>query len=110
MIDEGGIIVLARDPDLLRASLERRVVEPLEHAVACGDARCIVFGHALYEHIANGSPRLVWGKTTVFSSNLGSKEPLKEADELLAAHLRDSPAAAFLDAGSAPLSSRALGE
>lgn len=109
MIDEGGIVVLARDAEPLRASLERRDVEPLRRAVGAGDARCVVFGHALYEHIARGSGTLVWGKTVVFSSPLGSASPLQEADALLSDHLASSPPAAFLDAGNAPLTCEALG-
>lgn len=110
MIDEGGIIVLSRAPELLRATLERRDVEPLQRAVSSGDARCLVFGHALYEHIAKGSAMLVWGKTVVFGSDLSAQDPSVEADALLSVHLRESPAAAFLDAGSAPLDFDILGD
>lgn len=83
--DEAGIIVIVRDRALITAWDVHDWVELFwnhRDAWQSGDARAIVFGHALLEHALRPTQLLV-GKALVIADNAGS---LKESDavELLA--------------------------
>jgi hypothetical protein len=53
LIDEGGLVVLAEDPDGIRASLKADR-SAFRSALTAGTAQAIVFGHAIYESLVLG--------------------------------------------------------
>jgi hypothetical protein len=54
LLDEGGVAVLARDPNALREALRADARSSLAIHVASGVAQAVVFGHAIYESLALG--------------------------------------------------------
>jgi hypothetical protein len=54
LLDEGGVVVLSRDPESLRAELRERRPGALRARIDAGEARALVFGHAIYESLALG--------------------------------------------------------
>jgi hypothetical protein len=56
LLDEGGVVVLARDPRRVGEDLRADATQPLEGHLASGAARAVVFGHAIYESLAVGLP------------------------------------------------------
>lgn len=113
MLDEGGILVLAKKSaaaDVARA-LEAREEATLAEATRCGDSFGVVFGHALYEHIARAEPRTVWGKAVLFEVDAPSAlVDLGHLDARLAEMIMDPEQfAGSSAAGSAPLAPSVLG-
>jgi hypothetical protein len=53
LFDEGGIVVLANDPDAARASL-RGCPRAFAEMIRSGAADAVIFGHAVYESLALG--------------------------------------------------------
>jgi hypothetical protein len=88
LIDEGGIVVLSRDPAAVSASLAARRLGTLQRLVESGDADALVFGHAVYESLA-----LRVRPAVVAALVLGRAEPrtdlVRETDDALRAALND---------------------
>jgi hypothetical protein len=117
MLDEGGIVIVAADDRRaeVEAAARARDAEAVAACVAAGAARGVVFGHAIYEHLARGAEgpaaTPVLGMPVVLPA---AGDPggisLAQVDELLAAWLRN-PASlrAPSDYGSLPAVSRVLG-
>jgi hypothetical protein len=54
ILDEGGVVVLAEEPEHLREHLKLARPGALREATSCGGATAVVFGHAVYESLALG--------------------------------------------------------
>lgn len=112
MVDEGGIVIAVTPiaEQALRNAADRRDSAPFEEAARQGAALGVVFGHALYEHIARSDVRLVWGKAVFITVAHISDVTIEAVDEQLAAWLLDAaPSFASQDAGSAALVPGVLG-
>ncbi len=91
LLDEGGVVVLARDPPALREALRTdggRSRGSLGTHVASGAAEAIVFGHAIYESLALGIAPVVVAAIVVGPSD-EQAHPVGAVDELLARALED---------------------
>ena len=59
LLDEGGIVLLSSPAHeaSLRAALDRRADDDIAESLQAGAAVALIFGHALYDHLAmNGAP------------------------------------------------------
>lgn len=109
MLDEGGIVVATTRADE-RAALDAtcaRDDESLVRLASHGKVVGIVFGHALYEHVARDDPRPIWGKAVVVEVETLAA-PLSEIDDRLAMHIEDRSSFVARDSGSAPLTASVL--
>lgn len=88
MLDEGGALVLART-DEAAASVAQGAA--LEAAVARGDARVLLLGHAVYEHLASSGEtvRALPVPLRVDAWPAGLDDAVRLADEALAGRLAD---------------------
>jgi len=91
LLDEGGVVILARDRTCLQAAIEGRAPETLVAAVHTGDAEALVFGHAIYESLALGVAPAVVAAVVVDRADVGASEAdrIAHADAALAALLAD---------------------
>lgn len=91
MLDEGGVLLFVdetvREP--IVAGLACRDGAPLARASKSGHARMMIFGHALYEHLATKTSP-VWGIGVLLPAapSENSRADLQRADELLAEAIR----------------------
>jgi hypothetical protein len=92
MLDEGGLVVLARreaKEEIEALSRSRDAAAIAAHARA-GDARAVAFGHALYEHVAGLSPATPLGMVVVLGVDGDpAAASLSVVDERLAARVSD---------------------
>jgi hypothetical protein len=87
LVDEGGVVVLARDPVEVSRSLELRRRGALTELLSDGDATLVVFGHAIYESLALGvRPAVV---AAVVGQRLQAGDCTRQADVALARALED---------------------
>jgi hypothetical protein len=88
LLDEGGVVVLARDPVGVCAALDAGA---LKAEVAGGSADAVVFGHAIYESLALGVEPAVVAAIVVprDRDGRGPEELIHGADEGLARILED---------------------
>lgn len=113
MLDEGGVLLLVEPAQ--EAALEQAVfardVATITALVAARRALGLVFGHALYEHLAVGAPSLVWGHATLLACPVAPCEvSLGWVDQALAARVADRATYRHpKNNGSAPLRSDVLG-
>jgi hypothetical protein len=78
LIDEGGVVVLARDPVDAAGALASRRRGALAERLSAGEACLLVFGHAIYESLALGvRPAVV---AAFVAGWAGGGEPSVEAD------------------------------
>jgi hypothetical protein len=91
LLDEGGVVILARDRPGLQAAIEGRAPEPLATAVRTGDAEALVFGHAIYESLALGVAPAIVAAVVVDRAAVGASDAdrIAHADAALAALLAD---------------------
>jgi hypothetical protein len=88
LVDEGGVIVLAADPDRTARALSARSRGALASLLGSGEANLLVFGHAIYESLALGArPAVV--AALVLGSQPGGGDALRAADGALARALSD---------------------
>lgn len=91
LLDEGGVVVLARDPEELRVRLRTEGPGVLRSRMASGDADALVFGHAIYESLALGvSPAVV--AAIVLSRDRPQPDIVRAADHALMDAIRDDSA------------------
>lgn len=87
LVDEGGVVVLARDPVEASRSLETRQRGALTELLSAGDATLVVFGHAIYESLALGV------RPAVVAAVVGARSPgddrTHQADVALSRALED---------------------
>lgn len=89
LLDEGGLIVLARDAPSLHRALRNESRGTLAEHVASGSANAIVFGHAIYESLVLGvTPAVV--ATIVLERREGRRSVVDAADGRLADAIADS--------------------
>lgn len=102
LLDEGGVVVCCRDraEAELRGALADRRAERVGALFAAGEARGIIFGHAVYEELVLGRPGGWAAGFVVCSGELGGGPAalVRAADAALAAELGregsfESPAA-----------------
>jgi hypothetical protein len=87
LLDEGGIVVLAADPDAARTTLRERP-EALREMFASRAANAVIFGHAIYESLALGvSPAAV--AAIVLPRDTSAGDAVRAADSALARALVD---------------------
>jgi hypothetical protein len=87
LVDEGGIIVLATDPDGVQAQLRERA-GALHEMIASGDADAVIFGHAVYESLALGvAPAAV--AALVLAREPATSDTVRQADAALARAIVD---------------------
>lgn len=87
LLDEGGVVVLAKDADDALARLRSGPEGGLRSLVVSRRARALVFGHAIYESLALGvTPSIV---AAVVLASDEPVDPIREADEALARALGD---------------------
>ncbi len=88
LLDEGGVVVLARDPARVRAALGAGA---LRDEVAGGSADALVFGHAIYESLALGVVPAVVAAVVVLHDRegRGPGDLVDAADEGLARIVED---------------------
>jgi hypothetical protein len=99
MVDEGGIVLVTSETSLVEQVTQNRDGEGLGRLVHERRATAAVFGHALFEHLAQKRPGMIWGRAVILR---GPLEPAPaEIDALLADAVRLREA--DYDAGSAPL-------
>jgi hypothetical protein len=88
LIDEGGIVVLAADPELVRAGLATRERGTLRAQVVSGEAVAVVFGHAIYESLALGVAPAV-AAAIVVARDPSQPDAARDADAALVRCLED---------------------
>jgi len=91
MLDEGGMIVLARDGDVgVHDAVARGDGDSLADAVVDRRARAVLFGHALFEHVAIAArrPRALTVVVDVGAFRDGVEHEVPRADAGLAEALR----------------------
>jgi hypothetical protein len=82
LIDEGGLVVLADDPDAIRASLKSDRTA-FRSALTAGTAYALVFGHAIYESLVLGvRPAVV--AAVALALEPGTSSLVRTADRQLA--------------------------
>jgi hypothetical protein len=88
LLDEGGVALLAREPEAATLALQTRTPEVLRELARRGAVEVIVFGHAIYESLALGVQPAV-----VAAIVLARAEPCedfcRQADEALANAIAD---------------------
>jgi hypothetical protein len=90
LLDEGGVVVMADDPGLMRATLRERN-GALRAAVVAGSAEAIVFGHAIFESLVLGvSPAAVAAVVLERDVRAGDGSRLRAVDSALSAVLADA--------------------
>jgi hypothetical protein len=114
LLDEGGILLLCQHAHAkrARAALDRRADDEVRTLVRGGGARPMIFGHALYEHLAFGGPPVRGMAALVVCEELAAGIPraLGDADAGLAALLaRPDNFMQPTGHGSLPLDSELLG-
>jgi hypothetical protein len=88
LVDEGGVVVLADDPEGASRSLASRRPGALRALLQTDRARLLVFGHAIYESLALGSrPAVV--AAFVAGWDRGAPSTVEVADRALATALED---------------------
>ncbi len=87
LIDEGGIVVLASEPEETRATLRERP-GALGEMTASGTTDALVFGHAVYESLALGVPPAAVA-AIVLARGASASDPVRQADSALARALAD---------------------
>lgn len=109
MLDEGGVVLLVSpaSAEPVRHATLQRDAGALAAAAARGELVGLLFGHALYEHLARGASLVVWAKA-VLCEALGVGAPIEQADAWLARQLAE-PEVPGHDCGSAPLLPSVLG-
>ncbi len=89
MVDEGGILLLAADPERAAACAEGFDVEGLGQLEAERRLRVVVFGHALFQELLEPKVRQIWGRTVVVQSACPWSLALAEVDMMLASAIGD---------------------
>jgi len=89
LLDEGGVVVLARDPVGVHASLRAGGPGTLRAKVESGDAEALVFGHAIYESLALGVKPAVVAAVTLRREG-GEADVVRAADIALAGAFADA--------------------
>ncbi|MGO9835178.1 MAG: DUF3025 domain-containing protein [Polyangiaceae bacterium] len=88
LVDEGGVVVLASDPEAAQASLRTGRPGMLGAMVESGAADALVFGHAIYESLALGvKPAVV--AAVVLGREEGHANLVGMADDLLSVALHE---------------------
>jgi hypothetical protein len=92
LLDEGGVIVLARDRAGLQGAMAERPQAVLAAAVRAGEADVLVFGHAIYESFALGVAPAIVAAIVVDGGGAGrgTVDRIDRADRALAAALDDA--------------------
>lgn len=94
LLDEGGVIVLAHDEDRAKRAIASARAAPIRRMLREGQARVLVFGHAIYEGLALGvRPAVV--AATVVAADQSVTSDADMADRLFASALDDP--ARYLD-------------
>jgi hypothetical protein len=88
LVDEGGIAVLATDPEPVREALEARRPGALRAQIAAGAAEALVFGHAIYESLALGVAPAV-AAALVIARDRSEPDAVRAADAGLARTLEE---------------------
>jgi hypothetical protein len=91
LLDEGGVILSARDPAALQVALAQRGDEAFQAAIRAGDVEALVFGHAIYESLALGVTPAIVAAVVVPRAASGSDDAARiaHADRALAAIFED---------------------
>lgn len=89
LVDEGGVVVLARDPVEALRSLGLRRRGALTELLSAGDATLVVFGHAIYESLALGVRPAVVAAVVGGGSPEGDPDSTRQADLALSRALED---------------------
>jgi hypothetical protein len=88
LLDEGGVVVLAQDPQAMREALTTRRAGVLRAHIAAATAEAVVFGHAIYESLALGvAPAVV--AALVLPRDAGEADLAINADRALATAIQD---------------------
>jgi hypothetical protein len=88
LLDEGGVVVLARDPHAARAALGTGGQGVLSNQVASGVADAVVFGHAIYESLVLGvEPAIV--AAIVLERDSQESDLVRATDDALARAIED---------------------
>ena len=92
LLDEGGVVVLARDARVLHDALRAEGHASLEAHLESGAARAVVFGHAIFESLAVGlapaiAPPIV--AAIVLGAPLERDPEIADIDECLARAIAD---------------------
>ena len=88
LVDEGGIAVLAADPEPVRAALMTRKAGVLEALIASGAAVAVIFGHAIYESLALGVAPAV-AAALVMTRDRSQPDAVYDADAALTRAIAD---------------------
>ncbi|HSY22696.1 MAG TPA: DUF3025 domain-containing protein [Polyangiaceae bacterium] len=80
ILDEGGVVVLAEDPESLREELKRAHPGALRDAMSRRAATAVVFGHAVYESLALGVRPAVVGALVLPKGDLANTEDASGRD------------------------------
>jgi len=88
LVDEGGIAVLAADPEAVGAALMTRKAGVLEAQIASGAAVAVIFGHAIYESLALGVAPAV-AAALVMTRDRSQPDAACDADAALARAIED---------------------
>jgi hypothetical protein len=88
LLDEGGVVVLARNPARVQAFLRAGGLGTLRAKVTAGEAEALVFGHAIYESLALGVKPAVVAAVTL-KRDEGEPDVVRAADGALAAAFDD---------------------
>jgi hypothetical protein len=88
LLDEGGLVVLARDPDSAQAALRAERGGVLRSYIESGAADALVFGHAIYESLALGVTPAVVAAVVLRRDGMGAGV-VRAADDALAHALQD---------------------
>ncbi len=83
LVDEGGIVVLATDPEEARARLRGRPGS-LREMAGSGAAVAVIFGHAVYESLALGVAPAAVAAIVLAREGSTRAGPVREADAALA--------------------------
>jgi hypothetical protein len=89
LLDEGGIAVLAPDPERVHTALSTRQPGALRELVAASDAVAVIFGHAIYESLALGVTPAV-AAAIVIVHDRSQQDAVSDADAGLARSIEDS--------------------
>jgi len=111
MIDEGGVALLCASAVVseARAASEERGEDRLRELAREGAILGVVFGHALYEHVAAEGPR-VWAKAILVEAADPRRTSLEAVDAALAELVEQAgPEDLVRDRGSVPLAASVLG-
>jgi Protein of unknown function (DUF3025) len=88
LLDEGGVVVLAQNPQAVREALASKASGVLRARFAAGNAEAIVFGHAIYESLALSIvPTVV--AALVLRRETAESDLTHDADRALASAIED---------------------